>query len=82
MLVAKLRKDIAVGAQDCGNNTEDGAFTGQVGAHQLKDLGCAWVIIGHSERREGFGMAGEPEALCAEKCKIAIEKGLKVRTAF
>jgi hypothetical protein len=78
MVLSMLRDDIEVGAQDCGNNTEDGAFTGQIGAHQLKDIGCTWVIIGHSERREGFGMAGEPEALCAEKCKIAIDKGLKV----
>jgi hypothetical protein len=44
----------------------------------LKDIGCTWVIIGHSERREGFGMAGEPEELCAQKCKVAVDKGLKV----
>lgn len=78
MVLEKVRKDITVGAQDCGNNTGDGAFTGEVGAHQIKDIGCTWVIIGHSERREGFGMAGEPEELCAEKTKIALEKGLKV----
>jgi triosephosphate isomerase len=78
MLLSNLRDDIEVGAQNCGNNTSDGAFTGEVGAHQIKDIGCSWVIIGHSERREGFGMAGEPEALCAEKCKIALEHGLKV----
>ncbi|KAG7361481.1 triosephosphate isomerase [Nitzschia inconspicua] len=82
MALSLLRDDIEVGAQDCGNNTGDGAFTGQVGAHQLKDIGCTWVIIGHSERREGFGMAGEPEQLCAEKCKIALEKGLKVMFAI
>jgi triosephosphate isomerase (TIM) len=78
LLLSKLRDDIAVGGQDCGNNKSDGAFTGQVGSHQLKDIGCTWVIIGHSERREGFGMAGEPVGLCAEKTKIAIENGLKV----
>jgi triosephosphate isomerase len=78
MLLSTLRDDIEVGAQNCGNNTKDGAFTGEVGAHQIKDIGCTWVIIGHSERREGFGMAGEPEALCAEKCKIALDQGLKV----
>jgi len=82
MALSMLRDDIEVGAQDCGNNTKDGAFTGQVGAHQLKDIGCTWVIIGHSERREGFGMAGEPEALCAEKCKVALDKGLKVMFAI
>jgi triosephosphate isomerase len=75
---ATLREDIEVGGQDCGNFASDGAFTGEVGSHQLRDLGCTWVIIGHSERREGFGMAGEPVELCAQKTKIAIENGLKV----
>lgn len=78
MVLASLREDIEVGAQNCGNNISDGAYTGEVGTRQLKDVGCTWVIIGHSERREGFGMAGEPELLCAEKAKIAVEKGLKV----
>jgi len=82
MLLADLRKDIAVGAQDCGSNEKNGAYTGQVAAFQLKDLGCAWVIVGHSERREGFGMAGEPEDLCAQKCKIAVDAGLKVMFAI
>ena len=78
MVHASLRDDIEVGAQNCGNFLSDGAYTGEVGSHQLKDIGCTWVIIGHSERREGFGMAGEPDALCAEKAKIAIENGLQV----
>jgi triosephosphate isomerase len=78
MVLASLREDIDVGAQDCGRHGSCGAFTGETGSHQLKDIGCTWVIIGHSERREGFGMAGEPEELCAEKCKIALENGLKV----
>jgi len=78
MAIANLRKDMAIGAENCGNNDGNGAFTGEIGAHQIKDIGCTWVIIGHSERREGFGMAGEPEELCAEKTKVAISKGLKV----
>ena len=82
MALSGLRDDIEVGAQDCGNNTKDGAFTGQIGAHMLSDIGCTWVIIGHSERRVGFGMVGEPEALCAEKCKVAVDKGLKVMFAI
>ena len=81
-LLDSLRDDIAVGAQNCGNNTKGGAFTGEIGAFQLKDLGCVWVIIGHSERREGFGMAGEPEELCAEKAKVALDAGLKVMFAI
>lgn len=78
MLLATLRKDMAIGAQNCGNNDAKGAFTGEVGAFQIKDIGCDWVIIGHSERREGFGMPGEPVELCAAKTKIAIDSGLNV----
>lgn len=78
MALAQLRDDIEVGAQNCGAHVTCGAYTGEIGSHQLKDIGCPWVIIGHSERREGFGMAGEPEDLCAAKCKAAIDNGLKV----
>lgn len=78
MTLANLRKDFTVGAQNCGSNDGNGAFTGEIGAHQIKDIGCTWVIVGHSERREGFGMAGEDEELCAAKTKVAISKGLKV----
>jgi len=82
MLLSGLRKDIAVGAQNCGVNPGNGACTGEVGSHQLQAMGCIWVIIGHSERREGFGMAGEPVDLCAQKCKVAIDNGLKVMFAI
>jgi len=82
LLLSGLRKDIAVGAQNCGVNKGDGAYTGEIGSHQLKDVGVTWVIIGHSERREGFGMAGETEDLCAQKCKVALDNGLKVMFAI
>jgi len=81
-LLESLRDDIAVGAQNCGVNDGNGAYTGEIGAHQLKDIGVTWVIIGHSERREGFGMGGEPVDLCAKKCKVAVDKGLKVMFAI
>ena len=77
-LLATTREDIAIGAQNCGSNAKNGAYTGEVGAFQIADMGCTWVIIGHSERREGFGMQGEPVDLCAEKTKVAIDAGLKV----
>ena len=77
-LLATLRSDIAVGAQNCGINTGGGAYTGETGSHQLKAIGCVWTIVGHSERREGFGMAGETVEVCAKKCKVAIDNGLKV----
>lgn len=78
MVLADVRKEITVGAQDCGKNDGNGAYTGETGAHQIKDIGCTWVIVGHSERREGFGMPGETVEICAEKTKVAISNGLKV----
>jgi triosephosphate isomerase len=77
-LISTLREDMAVGAQDCGVNAAKGAYTGEVGTFMLNDIGATWVIIGHSERRVGFGMAGEPVELCATKCKVAVDAGLKV----
>lgn len=77
-LLESLREDIAVGTQDCGVNEKNGAYTGEVGAFQVKDIGCEWVIIGHSERREGFEMVGESPELCAKKTRVAIDSGLKV----
>ena len=81
-LLTSLRDDMEIGAQNCGSNEAKGAFTGEVAAFQIKDLGCTWVIIGHSERREGFGMPGEPSELCATKCKVAVGVGLKVMFAI
>lgn len=81
-LMTKLRDDIAVSAQDCGVNGGKGAYTGEIAAFQLKDIGCTWVIIGHSERREGFSMAGEPVDVCAAKAKVAVDAGLKVMFAI
>lgn len=72
-----LRDDIEIAAQDC-SLTGMGAYTGEIAASQLKDMGVTWVILGHSERREGFGMAGEDSALVAAKTKKALEEGLKV----
>src|SRR5258707_13003265 len=54
---------IAVGAQDvCAES--GGAFTGQVCAAMLKDVGCRYVIVGHSERRRWYH---EDDALVARK---------------
>jgi len=82
LLLTGLRSDIAPCAQDCGLNEKMGAYTGEVSASQLLDAGCTWVIIGHSERREGFGMAGEDSDLVAKKVKVALDAGLKVMFAI
>ncbi len=52
---------------------EKGAFTGEVSAEMLKDLGCTYVIIGHSERRKYFC---ETDETVNRKIKAALGKGL------
>src|SRR3989338_7116179 len=54
---------IALGGQDC-HPKEKGAHTGDVSARMLADLGCRYVIVGHSERRTDHG---ETDALVAAK---------------
>jgi len=50
--------NIVIGAQDIYWQ-EEGAFTGEVSAAMLKDAGCKYVIVGHSERRQFFGDTNE-----------------------
>ncbi len=64
---------LAVGAQDLSPRKE-GAFTGDVAAAMLLDVGCEWVLVGHSERRT---LHGEGNGLVAEKVAVALEAGLK-----
>ncbi|MDP2167334.1 MAG: triose-phosphate isomerase [Thermodesulfovibrionales bacterium] len=54
---------------------EKGAYTGQISASMLKDAGCEFVIIGHSERRQHFG---ETDGTVNKKTKAALKAGLKV----
>ena len=49
---------VALGAQDVSRHLP-GAHTGEVSAEMLLDLGCRWVIVGHSERRAGLGETDE-----------------------
>ncbi len=64
--------NIGLGAQNCYWETE-GAFTGEVAVPMLKSIGCKYVIIGHSERRQYFG---ETDETVNKKIKAAIEGGL------
>ncbi len=64
---------ISLGAQNMYWETE-GAYTGEISPKFLADLGCDWVIIGHSERRKYFG---ETNANVNRKVKAALEFGLK-----
>lgn len=63
---------VKIGAQNMYYE-ENGAFTGEISPYALKDLGVAYVIIGHSERRQLFG---ETDELVHEKVQAAFEYGL------
>jgi triosephosphate isomerase len=64
---------VIVGAQDC-HCDESGAFTGDVSAEMLADAGARLVILGHSERRAGYG---ESDALVASKVRAVLRAGLE-----
>lgn len=63
---------IAVGGQDC-HAKASGAHTGDVAAAMLADLGCRYVILGHSERRTDHG---ESSVMVAAKAAAALAAGL------
>lgn len=65
---------IGLGGQDC-HMAEKGAYTGDISAKMLKDTGCQYVILGHSERRSAHH---ETDAMVRAKAKAAIEAGLHV----
>ena len=65
--------NIRVSAQDCADQNEFGAKTGEIAPTMLKDVGCSHVIIGHSERRQFYG---ETDASVNKKTKAALEAGL------
>jgi triosephosphate isomerase len=64
---------VALGAQNVYPET-DGAFTGETGIGMLLDLGCRYVIIGHSERRHNLG---ENDSFINRKVHAALAAGLK-----
>jgi len=68
------RLAFSLGAQDCFWE-EKGAYTGEVSPVMLKNLGCEYVIVGHSERRRYFR---ETDTMVNKKLKAAIKNGLKV----
>ena len=70
-----VRSDLAkLGAQNVFYE-EKGAFTGEISAKMLKDLGVGYVIIGHSERRKYFA---ETDEIINKKIKKSLESGLKI----
>jgi triosephosphate isomerase len=71
---ARLFKDsrVAIGAENC-HFESNGAYTGEVSAEMLKDLGVKYVIIGHSERRQYYN---ETDLTVNKKVKAALNAGL------
>ena len=73
-LKSGIKNAVQIAAQNC-SLTSQGAYTGEIAADQIKDIGIDWVILGHSERRSYFG---EDSELVGKKVKIALATGLKV----
>jgi len=72
--VHREAEQIGIGAQDC-SPAADGAFTGDISAAMVADAGAKFVILGHSERREGHG---ESDDLVRAKADAALAAGLKL----
>lgn len=70
--ILNTKYKVHVGAQDCF--WSEGAYTGEVSAAMLKNLGVEYVILGHSERRKNFG---ETEEMIGKKLQAARKSGLK-----
>ncbi len=65
---------VELGAQNASQE-KPGAFTGEIGVDMLVDVGCQWVILGHSERRAIYG---ETDELISKKTAAALAGGLSV----
>ena len=72
LMHAFTRVGFSVGAQNV-SHLDNGAHTGELSVNMLKEAGCGYVIVGHSERRED---QGESNALVALKAKKCIENDL------
>ncbi len=67
--------NIQVAAQDCATEMEHGAHTGEVAADMLRDVGAAYVIVGHSERRQYYC---ETDSFVSRKTQAALVAGLTI----
>jgi triosephosphate isomerase (TIM) len=72
-VVDGLVGDVAAGGQNLSQHAP-GAHTGEVAGEMLLEVGCRWVIVGHSERR---AMCGETDAIVAAKARRALGLGLR-----
>ena len=73
--VQKLKKTkIDVGAQNCHQSDINGPFTGSINSKMVKNLGCSYIIIGHSENR----INGDDNTLINKKIKVSLNNNLKI----
>jgi len=70
---AQAVQHIAIGGQNC-NVLPEGPYTGEISGPMLLDAGAGFVILGHSERRIGFG---ESDEIVRRKLGVALESGLR-----
>ena len=68
-LYLAANKNFSVGGQDCSTQKQ-GAYTGDISAAMLHDIGCKYVIVGHSERRSYHH---ETNQMIKEKVKVALQ---------
>ena len=71
-LLKQEASKVSLSAQNCADQLS-GAYTGEVSVKMLEDIGCKYVIIGHSERREYYG---ETNAILLKKIELALSAGL------
>ncbi|MEJ5919803.1 MULTISPECIES: triose-phosphate isomerase [unclassified Corynebacterium] len=71
-LVEGDKLGVTYGAQDV-SMYESGAYTGEISATMLAKLGCRWVVVGHSERRE---MHAETDEIVSKKAKAALKENM------
>ena len=71
-LIDADKYDIQYGAQDCSQHVS-GAYTGEISVAMLSKLGCTYVIVGHSERREYHD---ESDAIVNDKARKALDLGI------
>lgn len=72
-LAIHLADEVAIGAQNCSAYEGEGAYTGEISASMLADIGCDYVILGHSERRQYFN---EVDKIIQQKAENAIKSDL------
>lgn len=71
----RLSEEIKIGSQGAWDAAEGFACTGVTTAAMLQAVGCSWVLLGHSDRRN---VLGESDALIADKVKRCLDAGLNV----